>query len=432
MKKVFCLSMSHKEHSLDERCKFALDTPQVESWLKGLREIPDIREVVLLSTCNRFELIAICGDVETLYMWITLKTHLNRSEIDKYFKIYSGLIALRHIMRVISGVDSKLYGEKNIAGQVKVALESSKKHKLIGSVFEFIYSHAFRVSKKIQNTIQVPKNSVSQMFLKAINKHYGKPEALNFLIIGSGQLGKQALQAILALNPNKVFVISRKPQYVSEEIRQKVHKVGGIDDIHPFFSDIDVCFTATNSQEPVLTSQHLSHFHEEKKRLMVDASLPPTVHQKVKAYDHIHYYDIDELTSFSQSNELSKMTDLTEKVNIYIESEVMKLQKELDANFLSNVIQEERCHLQEYLEHVSDWAIQSSTEQTLPKTALFKFSKELSGMLLHMTTIFLKKCCYEHDLEMINEIKGLIDKHDSHVVRCMGNDASLCKKVKAK
>ncbi|KTD50335.1 glutamyl tRNA reductase [Legionella quinlivanii] len=407
MKGIYCLSMSHRFMNVEVRSRYGVVFQDLESRVKELKYAEIVKEGLIISTCNRLEIVFLGSDLEAVIAWIAFKCCTNYDEVKASFRVMQSMEALKHIYRVISGLDSKIFGETNIVGQVKKSLEIATTHQLAGKTLNFIYQNVYKASKKIHNSLALPVNSLANCFEKAFEKHFPDPRQKIFVTFGSGKLSTEIVKRILKHEPKKLYIVSRNPDRVCGFLRNAAHHIGIIDEIVENFPHVDACFTATNVSETIIHSSHLDMFDKDKNIFISDSSLPPAVCSTVRKYENITYYDIDDLAALSEQkcNLLSKAIEV--ELDLFIEASIFQLCKELDTNFMQKVIQMERAHLKEYIEHVQTCLPKDSDDKKLSIVI-----KDLSGVLLHMGTLLLKESCKNHDSTMLQEVHSLIDRHD--------------------
>lgn len=411
MENIYCLSVSHRYSNVDVRSKYGLVFQDLESRVKELKSTGIVREAVIISTCNRLEIVFLGNDIDAVMAWIGFKCSVDHEEVKSNFKVMQSMEALKHIYRVLSGLDSKIFGETNIAGQVKQSLEVANNHQLASRTLNFIYQDAYRIAKKIHCSLALPINSLANCFEKAFEKHFPDPRRKVFVTVGSGKLCVEIVKKIMKYEPRKIYIISRNPERVDGFLREVASHIGMLDDIANNLPDVDACFTATNVAETVINPTHLDLFNKNKNIFISDSSLPPVVCPTVRNYQNITYYDIDDLALLSEQKDNLITTSIEDELNLFIEASIFELCKALNANFMTNIIQPERTHLKEYIDHIQAWV--SEEQKKNPEKKMSLVIKDLSGVLLHITTLFLKECCKHQDANLVQELHNLIDKHDA-------------------
>ncbi|MFC7781385.1 hypothetical protein [Legionella taurinensis] len=412
MKRLHCISLSHKNYDIQVRSRFSMSPEQCSIALNELCELETVNEACILNTCNRFEIVCIVSDPGIVFSWLSLRTKTNLNELLNYFVDLSGIDALKHIMRVVAGLEAKIYGEKNINGQVKQAFLEAKKNNLIGHTLETIYAYSFQVSKAIQNHIALPMSSITQCFFHELDAQYSDRYNKNFLFIGTGKLVKEVLTNLIPYEPSQIVVASHNPERVCDELR-RVATVIHINDIAPYLFNTDVIFSATNTTEPILKDSDYGHFNPKRQIYIADASLPRSFDTSIRRYTNVRYFDVDDLASLSEKENKSKYGNLDQYLDGLINKEVLSLQQILDKSYMSKIIEPQREILRQYLDNVVAKTINDADFKVNPEKHVKKLTKELSGTMLHLCTILLRRCCKDNDMKTINDLRTLIEKHNN-------------------
>lgn len=413
MKRLHCISLSHKNYDIQVRSRFSMSPEQYSLALHELCELGTVNEACILNTCNRFEIVCIVSDPSIVYSWLSLRTKTNHEELLNYFVDLSGIDALKHIMRVVAGLEAKIYGEKNINGQVKQAFLEAKKNNLIGHTLETIYAYSFQVSKAIQNHIALPMSSITQCFFHELEAQYADQCNKNYLFIGTGKLVKEVLTNLIPYQPNQIVVATHNPERVCDELKQ-IATVIHVDDISHHLFNIDVIFSATNTHEPILKDCDYCQFKLKSKVYIADASLPRSFDPSIRKYPNISYFDVDDLASVSEQKNRSKYGDLDQYLDGLINKEVISLKQILDKSYMSKIIEPQREVLKNYLDNVISRTLNDADFRANPEKHVKKLTRELSGTMMHLCTILLRHCCKDNDMKTINDLRTLIERHNSN------------------
>src|SRR5574337_75397 len=116
--------------SIREKCVFYLET--IETPLKRLVSQPNLREAAILSTCNRTEIYCETDDQDSLINWFCQHIDIPYNKLQPYLYLHQEQAAIRHAMSVASGLDSLVFGETQIFGQMKEAFKKAYNAGTIG------------------------------------------------------------------------------------------------------------------------------------------------------------------------------------------------------------------------------------------------------------------------------------------------------------
>ncbi|MGE5671484.1 MAG: hypothetical protein ACM31E_08570, partial [Fibrobacterota bacterium] len=178
-----------------------------------------VREIVVLCTCNRIEIYYVAEDTAVAAVWL-MKCLSDFHKIPETM-VRSALVnyccadAVRHIFRVASGVESMVFGEHEILGQIRDAYFFSRKHAKTNSCLNRLFQQAIATGKKVRHLTGAAKGSisVSSIAIEALlDNNDGKLDKANVLIVGLGTMGLRALKRVVQYNPNKIGLCNRNDQ----------------------------------------------------------------------------------------------------------------------------------------------------------------------------------------------------------------------------
>ncbi len=65
--KTVVIGLNHKTADVDLREKLAFNGPKLEEGIRQIRELPEVKETIIVSTCNRVEIYLTVSDVEKAF-----------------------------------------------------------------------------------------------------------------------------------------------------------------------------------------------------------------------------------------------------------------------------------------------------------------------------------------------------------------------------
>ena len=146
---ILALGLNHHTAPVDIRERAAIGEGRLGEALTALREVRPVKEAAIVSTCNRTEFY--CGmekqDIESVVQWMHRFFKLRDKRFDPYLFHHADREAVRHLMRVCSGLDSMVLGEPQILGQIKRAYRDADEYGTLGSELSPMFQTAFSVAK---------------------------------------------------------------------------------------------------------------------------------------------------------------------------------------------------------------------------------------------------------------------------------------------
>ena len=194
---LFVLGINHQTAPVALRERVAFDDDAVAPALADLHALPQVREVALLSTCNRTELYAVTDDDgQSLAEW--LATHPTDSgdprsgrgqALHAYLYRHRDGDAVRHLFRVATGLDSLVLGEPQILGQVKQAWAAARGAGTLGGQLDRLFQHAFVTAKRARTETRIGSSpvSVASLAVRLAQESFARPDDSVVLLIGAGE-----------------------------------------------------------------------------------------------------------------------------------------------------------------------------------------------------------------------------------------------------
>ncbi|KPL08650.1 hypothetical protein AMJ85_08320, partial [candidate division BRC1 bacterium SM23_51] len=201
MELVF-VGLNHRTAPVELRDRLAIVPSHLSAALAEAAARPGLQEVVLLSTCNRSEVwtVADAAHVGEAEICAFLRDHhkVAIEQVEPHLYSHIGQDAVRHMFRVVAGLDSMVLGEPQIAGQVKEAVAAARKAGTSGFLLERLYQHALRTHKRIRNETRLGEGavSVSYVAVELARKIFGDLSPRGVLVLGAGEMSELALQCL--------------------------------------------------------------------------------------------------------------------------------------------------------------------------------------------------------------------------------------------
>ena len=184
------LGLNHKTVSVDIREKFSISEESARDGLLHLSEQEGIKEAVVLSTCNRTEIYAVLkdeDDKEELYHFFLTLSGNSKAE-KEYFFFYTGTECIRHLFRVVSGLDSMVLGESQILNQIKTAYTGALAVHATRTILNTLFHRAITTGKRVRTETRISTSAVSVSYaaVKMAEKILGSLEGKKALVFGAG------------------------------------------------------------------------------------------------------------------------------------------------------------------------------------------------------------------------------------------------------
>jgi glutamyl-tRNA reductase len=308
MAELFTIGLSHRTAVLAVREKLAVSTESLAGEVTALLDDRVLREVMLISTCNRVE---IYGTVEDPVAGVArARRYFDQrgggEKLDGALYEHWGAEAARHAFRVAASLDSMVVGEPQILGQVKEAYEAASAAGGIGTLLGRCMSHAFAVAKRVRSETAIAAGSVSVSSIACdlATKIFGDLRGRRALLVGAGEMGEAAAKS-LAGGGSRLVVVNRSPEKAEELARECGGEPRGIEHLYPEMITADVVITSTSSDRFVITPELMHDVIRARKRrpiFLIDIAVPRDVDPRVGQLENVFLYDVDDLTQVAEEN----------------------------------------------------------------------------------------------------------------------------------
>ena len=285
-----CWGISHKSTSLEVREKFAFNKEKIDEIIANLKSLTPFDNGIFLSTCNRTEFYSFCKrtDIKVFDQYLENLTgkNINLRKNDQY--LFSNNDAFKHLLRVMTGIDSMIVGEPDIFGQVKKSFQNSKEFLYLGSELEIIFNRAINLSKDIRSETELSKNplSIASLVESKILELEKKP----ILIIGGGDVGRALIKRLNERNYQlKLF---NRSEITIENIKSNPLK-----DLDSNISDFQIIVIAASADSPLFDLNNLSD-----DAVIFDLAIPRNISEEQKNSMGISILTLDEISEMVKAN----------------------------------------------------------------------------------------------------------------------------------
>jgi glutamyl-tRNA reductase len=293
---VFGVDYKSSDFAIRER--MAVSRGEMPQVLTKLRSLGIVTEMVILSTCNRTEIYCIGRDIDLVINALgEIKNLCPKTVIRKHCYIHSGTHAVRHLFRVISGLESMVLGESEIVAQVKEAFNISREYGLISRNLSGIFQMALAVEKEIRSSTEINQVAISmgRAVANLVAVNYADILPGGILFIGAGEMMRTIIPHFKNTPQSKKAVINRtlsKAEELATKIAAKAFSLGELPNIINNYSVIVVCC----SGGILITQELLSSSIKNKTELVIiDLSVPLVTDLYLNNHENITLITVDDI-----------------------------------------------------------------------------------------------------------------------------------------
>jgi glutamyl-tRNA reductase len=308
------IGVSHKTAPVEVRERLAFPSEKIRVALASLLERTHAAEAMILSTCNRVEIVAQGPDAQLVQDFICEYHQIAPDAISKHLYSYKNADAIRHLFRVTASLDSMMLGEPQILGQVKEAYRLASAAGTIGSGLSPLLDRAFAVAKRVRSETGISQSAVSISYaaVELARKIFGDLAGKTVMIIGASKMGELAAKHLKRNGVASVLVTNRTFERAVEIA--KIFEGAAIPFEH--FTDhidrADIVISSTGAPHFIITrplAEQVIRNRRNKPVFFIDIAVPRDVDPAVNNIDNVFVYDIDDLQQVIDSNMKERMKE---------------------------------------------------------------------------------------------------------------------------
>ncbi len=332
MIKIVDIGMNHETAPVELRELVAFGGHNIDEVMNAITSIKDIKESIVLSTCNRVEIVFTTDKEkeakESVMEFLSNFSGIKRQELGPTLYIYDNQEAMRHIFRVGASLDSMIVGEPQILGQIKEAYRVAVEHKSSSVILNRLMHRTFSLAKKIRTETEISGSAVSVSFaaVELGKKIFGDLQGKKVLLIGAGEMAELAATYLLNNRIAKILVANRTFTRAVELADHFHGKAISFDEIDDQLLEVDIVITSTASPEPLISlSQVKKTMRGRKNRplFFIDIAVPRDVEPRVNGIENVFVYDIDDLKGIVELN-INRRKGEAVKAERMVDEEVIK------------------------------------------------------------------------------------------------------------
>ena len=327
---IVLVGLSHHTAPVEVRERVAFGTSRLESALRGLVGLPSIDEGVIVSTCNRVEVLA-CGrsaeDIAaTLPAFLATAHGIAAESLAGRLYTYRGREAVRHLFRVAASLDSMVVGEPQILGQLKDQYAAAAAIGASGRILHRCFHKSFSVAKRVRSETGIAARAVSvgSAAVELAKEIFDRFQDKTALLIGAGAMGELAARQLLVQGTGTLMVANRTFDRATEIARELQGIAVPFDKLVRTLPLADLVIGAAGGDAFLLSAADLHDAMRERRgrpMLLIDLAVPRSFEPAINDLDGVYLYDIDDLEGVVADNKGARANEAVMAEGI-VESEV--------------------------------------------------------------------------------------------------------------
>jgi glutamyl-tRNA reductase len=397
------LGVNHKTAPIELRERIAIGRDELPEVTRALAAMPGVAECMIVSTCNRVELITATDSADVdLSAFLCDQFRLDPNLLAGHIYQHRDQQAIRHVFRVASSLDSMVVGESQILGQVKEAFAAARAAGTVGSDLEHLLQGAFSAAKKVRSETEIGSSSVSiaSVAVELARKIFGSLQGRTVFLVGAGKMSELAARHLVQQGAGTILVTNRTMERAQRMAEPFNGQVIPFDKLYDYAAEADIIITSTGAPHHIFRREHGQAFlHRRRNRPMffIDIAVPRDVDPAMNKLEGLFVYDIDDLQQVAASH-MAERARIATDAEVLLEGEVERFhQRRRTVNVAPAIVALQR--QAEELRQSELRRIQSRLGSLTPEqlAAVEVLTRGLVNKFLHPPMQALKQAAREND-----------------------------------
>lgn len=419
---VRLLGVNHKSAPVELREKLAIPAQRLAEATRKLAGHPGVREGMILSTCNRVELLAAHdaaqdGSGPDLLVFLGDYCAVEPASLRPHIYEYTEQDAMRHLFRVASSLDSMVLGEPQILGQVKQSYSVAREVGAINGELDRALRRAFSVAKRVRSETKIGESpvSIATVAVELARKIFGNLHGKTICLVGTGKMGQLAARHLMKQGAARL-ILSNRTQFGAEALAAELRA-----DVLPFADlmdklDADIVITTTGAERPIFTREHgqaLLHRRRNRPAFFIDIAVPRDVDPAMAKLEGIFVYDIDDLQNAANQHRAGRDEE-AQRAESIIEREVARYrvsQQTLDAVPAILAVQQTAEQLRQ--QELSRHAVRLASLDEEERIAVEEMTRGLLAKLMHGPLTALRAAARDGDSDALDALRAALTRKNS-------------------
>jgi glutamyl-tRNA reductase len=326
------IGVNHKTAPIEVRERVAISREDLPETTRALAAIPGVSECMIVSTCNRVEILASIESPATdLTGFLQHHFGLNHALLAPHLYEHRDQEAVRHLFRVAASLDSMVVGEPQILGQVKEAFAVARASGTVGGQLEHLLQSAFAAAKKVRTETEIGSNSVSiaSVAVELARKIFGSLNGRTVFLVGAGKMSELAARHLVQQGAGAILVTNRTQERARRMAEEFQGRVIPFEQLYETASQADIVISSTGAPHPIFRPEHGRAFLQQRRNrpmFFIDIAVPRDVDPATGKLEGIFVYDIDDLQQVAASHMAERSREATD-AEALIEGEVERFRQ---------------------------------------------------------------------------------------------------------
>lgn len=307
---LLVIGLNHRTAPVEIRERFAISSDQIASSLLNLVGDGVLREIAILSTCNRVEIYIVCAKVDEaiklIHQFLAKHSGIDPTQRPEFYT-HQTPASIQHLYEVCSGLDSMVVGETEILGQVKESYRLAHQAHRTGLALNKLFQSAFSVAKEIRSRTRIGIGSVSvgSVAVDLASQIFGDLSRRVVMLIGAGEMSEITACALQRRGAHSILVTNRSHERAVVLAKNLKGRAVPWESWQEECVRADIVISSTSAPHFLITRENLIPVVGQRNGaplFLIDIAVPRDIEREVSKIDGVYLYDIDDLQVIADQN----------------------------------------------------------------------------------------------------------------------------------
>ena len=330
MKSFKVVAITHKNFDLADLGQFHIDEQNQKEILTQVKIDLELDELMYLSTCNRVEfLIKSDFDLDFKFFRKFFQYFVTDCSYDTTYDyitkidVFHGILAVEHILKVASSIESMVVGEREIITQVRNAFERCRKNDLTGDFIRLLIRHTVETAKRVYTETNISTRPVSIVSLSFHGlKQLNMPLDSRVVVIGAGMTNRNMMRFINKHGFENIKIFNRTAENAVKLANDYGATGYGLDELKNLKDGFDILISCTGSEGAVVNGALYDQIlnGETDRKVIIDLAIPNDIASEVIEHNKVEYICVDKLRVISEKNQKERAKEIASVESIISEA----------------------------------------------------------------------------------------------------------------
>lgn len=307
------VGINHKTADIRLREQVAFVNAELPNALADAYQHHKLNELVVLSTCNRTELISSKHNSDALLEWFAQNRNTPIELLRDHCYILEEKNAIKHLVEVACGMDAMMFGESEIFGQVKTAYRIAQDCGTVSPALQHVFEQIFRITKLIRTQTDINKNptSIHSCTVRLMEQSVDALDQANVVLIGTSEMIELITAHLVGRGVHNITILNRTHSNARTLAERFDISAAPLKELKHYLYQADIVVSCTGSAQLVIEHPLIKNTmtsRAQRPLLLVDLAVPRDIDHTASNVPQVRYHDIDNLQEITNASHAARQS----------------------------------------------------------------------------------------------------------------------------